>query len=345
MVSTKNKGHNNVNSEMHKKKYSGKIFDTPVLNFVADVLNKKGGEYHYTSPEGLKGILETRTFYFTDCQYLNDYRERIGINSQLDYFWEYYKKSYDKQFVKLLKGLRVDTFEDAEFSYTERPYIDDDVNAINRYFVFSTSHNGDNLSMWKYYSKGNGYNGFCIELFSYALIDEWFVEDTGAKICGGRVIYDTYEKLMLIKKNVDTLYNIWFDYAVSDEKDEKIIAEFRCWLSLISLFFKDECFMDEDEYRYVAIVPIDKLNDLSYEYKGINYKMYYFRLVNGVFVPYLKIPFNISNVDKCYSISAIRIGPSEGFEQKKLSLLRFIDSLDYSLDDCKICSSNIPLRY
>ena len=57
-------------------------------------------------------------------------------------------------------------------------------------------------------------------------------------------------------------------------------------------FFKDECFKDEDEYRYVAIVPIDKLKDLSYEYKSINYKMYDFRLVNGVFVPYLKIPFS-----------------------------------------------------
>ena len=43
--------------------------------------------YHYTSPEGLMGILKNCEIFFTDAEFLNDASERKNINEDLNRFW------------------------------------------------------------------------------------------------------------------------------------------------------------------------------------------------------------------------------------------------------------------
>lgn len=327
-------------NDVHQKEVKESIVHKRFLpSFWED--NTMGKKYHYTSPEGLKGIMETRTFFFTDSQFLNDFREKININDELHEFWKTSRKQYKKEFRELLYKIRVEEYEDSGFSY-----IFDHSETKCRYFVFSLSTDNDSLTMWKYYTKNNSYNGYCVGLFDIALTDEWIDGISGVTVISSKVEYYSQDKQRIIQTVVDRLYTIWKSYEFSDLLNEKIQKEFRSWLSVEALFFKDECFADEREARYVAIAPVESLCDLQYTtYKGYTYKMYDFRFVNGILTPYIKMPFLDWNQETCWAIDYIGIGPSENAAQKEAGLRQFIRSLDYNLEKCFIAKSKIPVRY
>lgn len=328
-------------NEIHRKRLGKHTLSKRIVSFY-DITESHMGGYHYTSPEGLKGILETRTLFFTDCEYLNDTSERLNINKTLDKFWYNERKYYDREFYNLIKNIRLTNYTDSGFSYLDNDF---DSNTKCRYFVLSCSNDDDSLNMWKYYSKGNEYNGYCISLFGPALTDEWIDRETSVAIEEGDVVYFEDEKIKRIRTTVEKLYELWCLYQRNQNIDDKIISEFRSWIQMASLFFKDDHFFGEEEYRYVAIVPEDRLNYLNYSYKNKTFKMYDFRIVNGTFIPYIKMPFNFYHVDECYAIESIRVGPSEKQEQKAKSIERLIQSLDYDMKIGRILYSNIPLRY
>ena len=95
----------------------------------------------------------------------------------------------------------------------------------------------------------------------------------------------------------------------------------------------------------IAISPVNKLKDLYSEYDQKRYKMYDFRIVNGVLTPYIKMPFNFWNTDECWAVSSIGIGPSINGIQMENGLKQFLKSFTYKMEDCKIYHSRIPLRY
>lgn len=327
----------NVN---HEKKVRDRLLDKRFgLSYDHDA-GVGGDIFHYTSPSGLIGILQTRTFFFTDSQFLNDYRERVNINEDLDLFWRNNQRKYDKRFVKLLNKVRVEQYEDASFSYMEGKE-----ELPCRYFVWSLSEEPDSLTMWKYYSKNDGYHGYCLGIFNTALIDEWIDRITKVAVISSKVKYYSYEKQEIIAAAVNRLYTIWQSYEISALLDEKVRREFESWISVESLFFKDECFADEKEIRYVAIAPTEQLGKLHYDYDGRTYKMYDFRIVNGVLTPYIKMPFNFWNVDECWAIDYIGIGPCHNSEQKKAGVQQLIASLDYQLANICIATSKVPVRY
>ena len=68
-------------NENHEIKFRERVLSKSFLDrfYVDNTCSKR---YHYTSPEGLMGIFKTRTFYFTDSQFLNDFREKININDE-----------------------------------------------------------------------------------------------------------------------------------------------------------------------------------------------------------------------------------------------------------------------
>lgn len=86
-------------NENHEIKFRERVLSKSFLDrfYVDNTCSKR---YHYTSPEGLMGIFKTRTFYFTDSQFLNDFREKININDELKLFWKENQKNYDIKFCK-----------------------------------------------------------------------------------------------------------------------------------------------------------------------------------------------------------------------------------------------------
>lgn len=332
-------------SLLHKKNLGKHTLTDVIVQGRYSTTSYAGVFYHYTSPVGLKNILQTRTLYFSDCEYLNDYRERISINHDLDVYWRNHRAEYDKAFLSLIEKLRVGNYEDSCFSHMERSRFADEIECPSRYFILSASFNPDSLSMWKYYAKDGGYDGYCLGLATYALVDEWIDRETGVAIEEGAVVYDPLIKQDVIRDAVEKLYEQWCQYKVSDKLDSKIGNDFMSWISITSLFFKDVAFESEQEYRFVAIVPVSKLNSLSYTYNDSENKMYDFRILNGVFIPFIKMPFNYWNVDECWVVRNIRISPSSNYEQKKNGLMRFICSLEYEIPELQIFHSEIPLRH
>ena len=126
---------------------------------------------------------------------------------------------------------------------------------------------------------------------------------------------------------------------------KKITEEFTSWTSITALFFKNEFFSTEEEYRFVAIAPVAKLKSLHYEYEEKQYNMYDFRLVNDILTPYIKMPFNSWNKEECWAVSSIGIGPSVNSIQMENGLKQFLKSFDYEMRSCRIYHSQIPLRY
>lgn len=327
---------------LHKKRLGRNTLTNIIVGKESVTESWAGPFYHYTSPEGLLGILRNRQIFFTDGQFLNDFRERLEINNELDHFWYKNKSNYDLNFYELLNSIRISGYEDTDFTY-----IDGQKEMVScRYFIMSSSRNKDSLSMWKYYSKNGTYNGYNIALFTLALVDEWIDRETGVAVESGDVIYNSHEKQSKILNEVEKIYRIWCKYRHSKKLNLKIVRDFKAWISYASLFFKHECFSTEEEYRFVAIAPQDKLNSLFYvDRQQQNVKMYDFRLINGVLVPYLKMPFCCYNEEECWAIDGIGVSPTQNGDQIIPGLTQFIKSLDYTLPNFKIRKSDIPLRY
>ena len=124
--------------QLHKKKITQKVLNQKVIYSNTEMCEGTIGAYHYTSPEGLMGILKNREIFFTDAQFLNDYNERFDINHELDFFWQQHAKEYEDQFCSLIRNVKIDSFED---SYGE--YMNNNSQVISRYFVLSASGDGD----------------------------------------------------------------------------------------------------------------------------------------------------------------------------------------------------------
>ena len=63
---------------LHKKNLGKHTLTNVIVSKYSATTSGVGPFYHYTSPEGLMGILRNKHIFFTDCQFLNDYQENLG---------------------------------------------------------------------------------------------------------------------------------------------------------------------------------------------------------------------------------------------------------------------------
>lgn len=329
-------------SELHKKNLEKHTLRDKIVYTSQITIGYATDVFHYTSPEGVMGILGNREIFFTDAQFLNDYQERRSINDELKRFWESHHREYDKNFYHLFKGMSVDTYEDNEFAYIDGMTIEE----TYRYFVLSASMNKDSLSMWKYYAKNGNYNGYNIGLFIPALGDEWIDRETSVIVETGLVVYSSNEKQVKIHDFIEKLYDMWSKYKESALMNEKLVKEYKAWIAYASLFFKNACFASEEEMRFVAAVPKSKLNEINYEKEdGTKRKMYDFRISNGVLIPFIRMPlFGWSDGENLIT-SRIGIAPCANFDLKKEGIIHFVQSLEYKFDQINIVESEIPVRF
>lgn len=112
--------------------------------------------YHYTTVEGLRGIIENKCLWATEIGFLNDPSETHYIE---DIIRQICKKSPDCK--KIYDYFNSESYKSLFFDNTSK-------------YIISMSEARDSLSMWNYYAKGNGY---CIkfkksELYKTNLSDE-----------------------------------------------------------------------------------------------------------------------------------------------------------------------------
>lgn len=277
-------------------------------------INSQSNFYHYTSANGLNGILNDKKIWFSHTKFLNDEQERC-------YTYKLLIDEINKMpNSKINDGLRC--------YYDENSKEKNNVNTNifeNDYYIACFSNEGDSLSLWNYYTKSDNSTGYNIEFDKHQLISD--LELTPMDI-HGQVIYEEAEQRELIRK-ILTKYNE--EYSKVDANDINTQLNMCLYMSQLisfySLFFKHPAFKHEKEYR-IAIGK-NKINNNKFKCK--------YRAYRDFFIPYFEKDFS----DKC--IKSITISPTQKQKITQDSIRKMLEDIQYKQIEVKV--SNIPLRY
>lgn len=293
--------------------------------------------FHYTSPEGLLGILreENIVLWFSQYDSLNDIKE--GVHTV-----EMYRCVCDE----LLRLGRVDAvfyqsvrdiepYEKEMFIYRQSgSQMDEDIDEIGVFkkyqkYVCCFSQNRDSLPMWNYYTKAGNYEGYNIGLCF------WRTRQSDIQNCYGKgydldffsVIYDDEEKKAIIRGKIEEIYTIWKCERSSEDliRVRNVLSHF---VKDLCLKFKQNCFQHEQEVRAILTVPKDSPQfEVNYRSKA------------GYIIPYIELSFPKEIV------SGITVGPLLNDSAAVKNIKQFAKDYNYLIGDKDIQMSKIPIRY
>jgi len=244
--------------------------------------------YHYTSPQGLNGILSNSTIRFTDCQFLNDKSEYTHIKKPLTKAFEEIKRDLHNDFESSILDLLKEDFGTDDIKIIEKDSSIKLRVTPKRYFVFCASTVQDSLGLWNYYVKGGNYQGYNIGFSISQLLDCFSTnENPEVDVFYGKVIYKERDQVNLLKDlliKADQELEDKLRHAVNEEdydiSDQEMKGEVFNYLENYRLFFKDEAFSNEKEYRFILKLPLEYSPNTNDPISiGFNEK-------NGVFTPF-----------------------------------------------------------
>lgn len=289
--------------------------------------------FHYTSPAGLFSILQENSLRFTDCQFMNDVSEYIHIRKPFRIAMETLK---DELSYPYFSELATSLF-DHNRSFSNQ----NDKESFN-YYLFCASIVPDSLGMWNHYIKDKNYQGYSIGLDVKCLLQSFReISHPNVTISHGKVLYREEEQVELL---LDTIREIDREIIQIGKGMESIIWDDRFFansaeqilktrLEEFRLFFKDESFSDEREYRLVLkISQKAEQQFVKLLSKGYSTK-------NGVFIPHIDLVFS-----KESAIHSIKVAPMIEFELAKVGLQRFLKDHHYP-EEIEISQSMIPIRF
>lgn len=182
--------------------------------------------YHYTTREGLVGILSSGTAWATSIRFLNDASEYTYAQSR---------------FVEMLREIQgqVPPLHEEELEETIRQLS----GLTPHLFVFCLSRKGDLLSQWRAYGQpGNGYSiGF-----DAPAVDGIIRQRRGMQLAA--VSYDPRQQRDLLNR----VGNEAFRRSRSGSDDPRAFRKALCDIFLdVAPIIKDSAFTEEDEWRLV----------------------------------------------------------------------------------------------
>lgn len=324
--------------------------------------NDKINLWHYTTLDGLKGIISNQTLWATDYRYLNDSSELFYAKNilQREVFprvvatikQEYDADQYFRQNVDAQGGIesmaKIETCETLDILFeailnsptlTDIPYVLSFCKADEEKVVLQK--NGL-LSQWRGYGKDCG---FAIVFNKEKLIEEFKIEKRefyhGISGCG-HVVYEPDEASATdeIKKCLDRvsvhayrfyrtrLYGEPFQNATDD-----VASLFKCMMLL-----KHQGFSEENEYRFYAFPYCEKAKNNRYfeEDKNKSFKQIMTRSSSGILVPYIRL-FEKS---KRLPIERICIGPHKDKKLREQSIKSYLSTIGQ--DHIEVICSEIP---
>ena len=249
--------------------------------------------YHYTSQDGLIGMLNKKTIWASKIHYLNDSKEfRLALDlarCELNKRISAATSLGDRSRLELLR----DTIYTIEYT----------IKGVNT-CVCCFSELEDDLSQWRGY--GGGSAGF-----SVGFTREWFTrvkETLGLSLIP--CIYDPEDQQRFVQDEIDEFLATNADKEpdywdrnrlyVDPDRPRTFLAvrhagdDFATRLALIAPRIKHESFEDEKEWRLVA--------------ENVSAHILHHRPGRSMLIPYHKIP--IGDDDKFDSIRKIVVGPT-----------------------------------
>lgn len=242
--------------------------------------------YHYTSPKGLKGIVEEGTLRCSSAHHLND-------TAELTYAVEQIKPHLTELEEKFREddSVRPDEFE----------LVTTMIGLLNQtrrleVFVGSLSEHNDQLSQWRAYCPDSG--GFAIgfdterllalrNLQAFHLFECLYKEEDYAPQMED-LIYDTVEAYRTHQREQGGL----------SDQDRRMHASSFLWLFLdLAVRIKHPDFAEEDEWRLVS------------SRRTLTEKSVESRIGPSTLVPYVNFQFNAADIDVPREIDQARTSP------------------------------------
>ncbi len=212
---------------------------------INEVLTKRPPSilYHYTSQEGLLGILDNRELWATKAHYLNDSKE---FSYAID--------------------LLNEVLSEEEYDQEETQALRDAIGSVEQInvCVSSFTKNGNLLSQWRGYgSEGAGYSlGINGKQLNRIAESQNFILVP--------VLYRRDQQLLLIKELIELWLNDQHEIdGLTPVTDSE--AEFEDYFSMIAPIFKDASFEEEEEWRIIS--PILSCEDKKFGFRPGKYSL------------------------------------------------------------------------
>ena len=295
--------------------------------------------FHYTSPDGLLGILRETgpVLWFSQYDSLNDTTEGIHIlevyqgvckelldNGKIDSV--FFQAVHDVE--PMTKEMFLYSLEQAKSDSSSDPTDYCKFEEVQKY-ICCFSKNRDSLPMWNYYTKGDkyeGYNiGFCLWRTKQMGIQDYYGK--GYSLDFFTVIYDDTEKKKIMRDKIEELYHFYKD-GIGENTLARIKNILSHYLKALALKFKQDCFQHEQEVRAILTVP-----------KGNTEFTVKYRSKAGYIIPYIEVSFPPQ------IISGITVGPLLNDQTALKNIQQFSRNRHYLLNDQDIQTSKMPVRY
>ena len=261
--------------------------------------------YHYTTQDGLLGILKDKKIWMTKIQYLNDSSEfslaievliktltKLGIDPQSLYQKAFGKIKSQTDFNSLIIK-----------SLTTSPV-----------YVASFSEEGDLLSQWRGYSEGN---------FAYSIK----ISGARLKAYSNKIPDGTFAKCEYLPEKHTSIIEEFVSEKIQQNLSDLLFAIMSDFLN-IAPFIKHPGFHEEKEWRLAIQVSKDKSRFMESVRKG-----------SSMLIPYIEEAIYSPNASE---IEGIIVGPCPhpelSIESVKSALIKF------EIADCVVTKSSIPYR-
>lgn len=208
-------------------------------------------------------------------------------------------------------------------------------------YVISFCTSGDSLLMWSEYSD---FMGYCME-FEYGKLKETFQEHCGndCMLFDGKVIYDHDEQTELLEDTIERLLlsdgedyktiHGWDDLDSAEEEDVKLFVDHISVICLLyNMFFKKECFAQEQEYRMVFLCVHKREHQVPENSIPVEY-----RIKDEVFIPFIRM-----KLGDISCLKSVCVGTKNTSDLAVKGLRHYFGSRNLEVH---VRKSEIPLRY
>lgn len=256
-------------------------------------MSKSEWFFHYTTDQGLSGILEEKKFWATDANYMNDYEEiRKGIfYAQL--WYEQNQKEIEDKMGRKYRDLLAMNLQDEPGRQSGQ-----------RMFLCSFSTEGDSLSQWRGYG---GKLGYAIGFRRDYLVKK--AKEIGLVFI--KCIYKHDKNKNPVREALNKLMETGhFDSVPASSNWSDWLVTVLNAVKRNSVSLKGEGFKDEREWRLYLGPNRTAHPEISEEC---------FRLQNGIVTPYIKYPlfpqmikesFIITPENTRFPLIRFKIGPT-----------------------------------
>lgn len=321
--------HFSLLNNLKRQVYNKVTINNKGLNPVA---NSPDEISHYCTLYTLKNIIESRRLRFSSVKYLNDETEYIHLIDVFRYTVEKLRSQIDKRLYSCIteKEFIADL---KNYSQTYKINAQDFIRSYPKecnVYTCSFSTSNDSLALFRAY--GSEQTGCAI---NFELNDDLISTAPDTSVFSGNVLYSNQEKADILSFLIKEINKIWINYTCDTAKSNEnginyetnILSDLKDLLNMLRVFFKDESFKSEEEFRIVFVISRDFARNSNYDFG-------FFRR-GTLMIPYFDIYYNSQN------LKSINLGPyMKGVEKDSLGEVL----CHYGFNSVDIVSSAIPLR-